>query len=119
MEREKTPRWARLCLWMLGATLAVLCAVSVLVVPKALRAFDHLERTLDGMDALAETADAALVAANSAAEAADKLVADNADAVTEAMEKLNAVDFDTLNRAIKDLADIVEPLARVSNLFNR
>ena len=35
------------------------------------------------------------------------------------MEKFNSVDFDALNRAINDLAYIVEPLAKVSNFFNR
>ncbi len=121
MEQESQKVWraARLCVWLLGALLAAVCIVSLLIVPRAIRAFDHLERTLESMDALTETADAALTAANSAANAADKLVADNADAVAEAMEQLNSVDFETLNRAINDLSDIVEPLARVANLLSR
>jgi hypothetical protein len=36
--------------------------------------------------------------------------------VEEALDKLNGIDLDTLNRAIADLAAVVEPLA---NFFNR
>ena len=40
------------------------------------------------------------------------------DSLTEAMSKLNAINFETLNRAIEDLADVVEPLAKFFNVFN-
>ena len=119
MENEKLLRCARTVVWLLGALLAVICVVSVILVPRALRALERVDDTLSGVDSLTRTAEAALTTANAAAERANKLVADNADAVAEAMEKFNSVDFDSLNRAIKDLADIVAPLARVSNLFNR
>lgn len=119
MENEKLLRCARIGIWLLGALLAVVCAVSLLLVPKALRALDRVEDTLAGVDSLTQTAETALTTANAAANSANQLVADNADAVAEAMEKFNSVDFDSLNRAVKDLADIVAPLARVSNLFNR
>ena len=120
MENEnKTLRYTRVTAFLTGALLVVICVVAVLLVPRAVRILDHAEETLSAIDATAETANAALVAANTAADTANRLVADNADAVSEAMEKFNSVDFDALNKAINDLADIVEPLARVSNFFNR
>lgn len=45
------------------------------------------------------------------------LTADSQTAVTEAMEKLDTIDINTLNKAIQDLADVVEPLAKFSNIF--
>lgn len=119
MENENLLRCARIGVWLLGALLAVVCLVSIIVVPRTLRMLDRADDTLTNIDSLARTAEAALTTANAAADNANRLVADNADAVAEAMEKFNSVDFDSLNRAIKDLADIVAPLARVSNLFNR
>ena len=119
MENEKLLRCARIGVCLLGALLVVICVVSAAVVPKTLRTLDRVDETLAGVDSLVETAEAALTTANAAADSANKLVADNADAVAEAMEKFNSVDFESLNRAINDLADIVAPLARVSNLFNR
>ncbi len=120
MENEnKLLRCARLIVILTGGVLAVLCVAALLLVPRAARMIEHTEQTLSRLDELVETADAALVSASAAAENANWLVADNSDAVSEAMDKFNSVDFDALNRAINDLADIVEPLAKVSNFFNR
>ena len=45
------------------------------------------------------------------------LAQDSQTIVEEAMKKLDAINFEALNRAIEDLADIVEPLANISNFF--
>ncbi|MBO4916237.1 MAG: hypothetical protein J5449_13660 [Oscillospiraceae bacterium] len=116
---KKLLRCSRIGVCLLALLLAVACAAAAILVPRALDTLDRIGVTLEGIDSLVETADAALVAANEAADSANKLVADNSEAVAEAMEKFNSVDFETLNKAINDLADIVEPLAKVSNFFNR
>jgi len=48
----------------------------------------------------------------------DALVDTSQAGVEQAIDKINAIDFVTLNRAIEDLADVVEPLARFFNVFN-
>ena len=45
------------------------------------------------------------------------LTVESQAAVADAMEKLDTIDIDTLNKAIADLAEIVEPLAKVSKIF--
>lgn len=45
------------------------------------------------------------------------LAADSQAIVEEAMKKLDAINFAALNQAIEDLADIVAPLANLSNFF--
>ena len=50
---------------------------------------------------------------------ADALVSDSQTGLTEAMNKLNAIDIDTLNKAIESLADVIEPLAKLSNIFGK
>ncbi len=47
----------------------------------------------------------------------DELVNTSQAGVEQAMEQLSSIDFVTLNKAIKDLADVVEPLARFFNVF--
>ena len=37
----------------------------------------------------------------------------------EALEKVNQFDIETLNGAIKDLSEVVEPMAKFFNVFNR
>lgn len=50
-------------------------------------------------------------------EQVDILATDSQTAVTEAMAKLDTIDIATLNKAIKDLAAVVEPLAKVSKIW--
>ena len=45
------------------------------------------------------------------------LAADSQAIVESAMKKLDAINLEALNQAIEDLADIVEPLAKISNFF--
>ena len=50
-------------------------------------------------------------------ENVDELVTASQAGVKQATDKLNTIDFKTLNRAIEDLADVVEPLAKFFNVF--
>jgi len=51
-------------------------------------------------------------------ENVDELVVTSQSGVDQAMKKLNQIDFDTLNQAISDLSDVVEPLASFFNIFH-
>lgn len=125
-DHQRLFRYVRVGVWLIGALLAAVCLALAILLPRATRAFDHMEETMARVDTLSENVNDTLVAANdalrsatAAADSANKLVVDNTDAVGEVMEKINSVDFDALNKAINDLADIVEPLARMSNFLNR
>ena len=76
-----------------------------------------LQTTLTNLEVItAELAEADL---GSMADNVDSLVTSSQAGVEQAMEKLNSIDFDTLNRAIRNLSDVVEPLAKFFNVFNR
>ena len=47
----------------------------------------------------------------------DDLVNTSQTGVEQAIQKINAVNFDTLNEAIKDLSDVIEPIAKFFNSF--
>lgn len=47
----------------------------------------------------------------------DALVSTSHQGLEGAMEKLESIDMDKLNRAIEDLAKVIEPLAKLSSLF--
>ena len=47
----------------------------------------------------------------------DDLVVTSQAGVEETMAKLNSIDFDELNRAIGNLSDVVEPMAKFFNVF--
>lgn len=73
------------------------------------------ETIMDNMEIVTQTlADADL---GTMVENVNVLAAESQTVVSEAMEKLDTIDIDTLNKAIQDLSDVVEPLAKVSKLF--
>ena len=47
----------------------------------------------------------------------DGLVGTSQEGVEQTMAKINAIDFDALNDAIKDLSDVIEPIAKFFNTF--
>ena len=42
-----------------------------------------------------------------------KLVVESEESINDAMKKVDAMDIDGLNKAIKDLGDVIEPLAKM------
>ena len=48
----------------------------------------------------------------------NSLVISSQDGIAQTMEKLNAIDFDALNKAIANLSAVVEPLANFFKVFN-
>ena len=48
----------------------------------------------------------------------DSLVTTSQDSLEQMMAKLNTIDFESLNDAIRNLADVVEPLAKFFNVFH-
>lgn len=73
------------------------------------------EIIMDNMETVTQTlADADL---GNMVENVNALTTESQSVVTEAMKKLDTIDIITLNKAIQDLADVVEPLAKVSNFF--
>lgn len=45
------------------------------------------------------------------------LAAESQSVVADAMQKLDTIDIETLNKAIQDLAAVVEPLAKVTKMW--
>ena len=103
--------------------LCILCAL-VMVVPALLR-------TAAGADAVIAQASSSITLANEAITdviemsgaitemglSMDDFIAENADAVSSLMKEIEAIDFEGLNKAIKDLGDVVEPFAKFFNRF--
>ncbi len=47
----------------------------------------------------------------------DTFISENAESVSQVMKKMEEVDFERVNKAIKDRGDVIEPLAKFFNLF--
>ena len=113
--------------------LRVLCALvlicSLVMMFSVTGAVKELMTLAQPLQELAEEADTIMadlgVVAESLAEAdlgsivenVNALASESQNAVAGAMKKLDAIDIDTLNQAIRDLADIVGPLANFGRLW--
>ena len=110
-----------LCVFLLVCTVVLTFSITgavkqVLTIAQPLQQMaDQAGTVLANLDNVAqELADADL---GSMVDSVNTLATDSQSAVTEAMQKLETIDIDTLNQAIADLADVVEPLAKVSKFF--
>lgn len=96
-----------------GAALAVICMLT----PKVADLADRMESVMSNLESITAELDEADL--KGMVENVDALAVASQDGIGQAVDKLNAIDFDTLNRAIANLADVVEPLARFFNIFNK
>ena len=80
---------------------------------------ESAQESLDGINEMVADARQIVQNADQIVADADQVLVDNSDAVKAALENFNSVDFETLNKAIRDLSAAVEPLANLSHLFDK
>ena len=96
----------------------------LLIVPKLLSVANDAQQAVTDVHALAGSAENTLKGidgmvenANKTISTAGKVVEENTEEMEEALDHINGIDFESLNQAIKDLADAVEPLGNLSRMF--
>ena len=94
-----------------AATLGVVCSL----VPQANAVLAQTQSVLGNL----ETTSRQLAALDleSMVSNVDDLVVSGQKSLEQSMEKLNAVDFDALNKAIEDLSAVIEPMAKFAKMF--
>jgi len=97
--------------------LAIMVLTLVIVVPKAVMTLREVDKTVKEVNTLAKEAQESLDAIDIMVGNVDKMVVENTDAVTAALEKVNKVDYEKLNDAISSLNDTVTPLAKMLKLL--
>ena len=97
---KKQLRHTRLATFVNVLLVAGVLAALVLVVPRAL-------------DSLAEV-NRLTVSAQELIGNANTMVTENTDAVTDTIQRLNEVDFDSLNSTIHELEDAIRPVAELA-----
>lgn len=108
---------------------AALCCLIVLVaglkiLPQLKISVNQAETVLNNLEDV--TSELAKVDLGSMVDNVDSLVKNVDDLVTtsqsgveQTMDKINAIDFETLNKAIEDLSEVIEPIAKFFNGFRR
>lgn len=103
--------------------LMLIFVVAVLaLIPSIVSTLDTAKATLLHMNDAITQIETALDSVETALESVDELTAEGELAMQgmeEALQKVNQFDIETLNGAIKDLSEVVEPMAKFFNVFNR
>lgn len=132
LERQnKQLRYSRIMGIALTVMVVILLVVCLILVPEVVNTLGKVNNLIDQADATIAEVDTQLANLDTtfdslnemsgeittAADGINGLVDDNAEVLTEAMGKLNAIDFDGLNQSISDLQSVVEPMANFMNKF--
>ena len=122
---ENTSRQKRYAKWecIMSIMMALSCVILVGLAYWASK--DVIPVVQDSLIAVEHvTADLAVIADQLIAAAlaglvkhVDQMAVTSEKGIEEALEKINAMDIETLNQAIQALYDVVEPLAKVSRFF--
>lgn len=116
-DSKKRTAYARITAFAAIGVFVAVIAVCVLVVPR-------IFRLIDGTDAMLTSAETAIteiseMTANitETSTGLNDFLTDNSQTISDAISGINQVDITTLNEAIQDLKDAVEPFANLMNRF--
>ena len=134
LEADKNEvKYAKRAAFFMTGLFVIFLVAAVIIVPKVVETLSHVNtaviaagETLKGADDTLQSVNEAIENINTmsasitdTSENMNAMLTDNAQALTDAVDKMNAIDFDTLNKAIKDLHDAVGPFANFMNKFSR
>ena len=117
-------RHARFATFICIVLVAALAVMGVVYGPRLASLLENAEDTVVKISALTEDAEdlaknvkTLTSDANHMVQNINRVVINNTKAVTDALEKLNSIDFERLNEAVNDLADTVAALSNLTSIF--
>lgn len=115
--RTKTVTNVLVCVFMLAAAVSciAICLMIRQLMPQVNGLLGQLETVLSDLEQT--TRQLAAVDLEAMVANVDSLAVYAQDSLQQTMDKLNTIDFETLNQAIGDLAKVIEPLANFVGRF--
>ncbi len=101
---------------ILGLFIAAVISLNT-VVPKAFETLSHIDSVVTQADQTLDDVNVMVSEMTEASKNLNKLMDDNAQDITDAVDKMAAIDFEGLNKAIDDLKNAVGPLATFFSRF--
>lgn len=116
--RQKNVTNLLLCLFMLAAAVScvTLCVMVCRLLPQVNDLLGQMETVMIDLEQTVRRLSA--LDLESMVANANSLAVVAQESLQQTMEKLNTVDFETLNKAIEDLSKVIEPLAKFFGMFN-
>lgn len=100
--------------------ICLLVGISVLIiVPRvndtlnnAYEAIDNIQTVVANADSAIDSVEKSLTGIDEMVKNVDKVVVNNTDSVSKTVDRMSKIDIDSLNKSIKDLSDIIAPMAK-------
>ncbi len=118
-KQEKGIRLNRIVAFAECFLLAVMLITAVVLGPLILRTVRNVNDVLEQVDSLIDNVESSLVEIKVLAQDADDLVVANEAAVNEAIGHFNEVDFESLNRSIERLSNVLKPMSKIVEFFDK
>ena len=99
--------------------LVVLIVVFLVLIPRFFTTVQKVESTMEDVNHLIETSEKSLKNIQDLVADADEIMMNNEQSIASALENFNKVDFDSLNRSITSLGDIMQPILDMLNVFDK
>ena len=116
LERSRL-RHARFTTIFCVVLLAAVALAAILYGPRIIGMLANAENAVSKLSEVAEDVESLSSEANRLVQNINRVVIDNTQSITNALEKLNGVDFDRLNDVIDNLANTVEALSNITSIF--
>ena len=115
--RQKNVTNIILCLFMLAAAVScvTLCVMVCRLLPQVNGLLGQMETVMTDLEQTVHKL--AALDLEAMAGNVDSLAIYAQDSLQQTMEKINTIDLETLNKAIADLAKVIEPLANFFGMF--
>lgn len=95
--------------------LGIVLFVSASLLPKLNETYEHTEAIMADLQTI--TSELAQSDLDDMLNNINRLVVSSEGSIDDTMKKIDAIDIESLNKAIKDLSAVVEPLAKFFNVF--
>ncbi len=102
---------------LLTAIFAVICIAIVSVIPSVISTLDTTKATMAHLNDTITTMDDTITTMDETLDAITAMADTGTTGITEALEKIESIDFEGLNSAIGDLETVVEPMAKFFEKF--
>lgn len=115
--RQKAGTNILVCIFMLAAAIScvAICLMIYRLLPQVNSLMGQLETVLSNLEQTSRQL--AALDLEAMVSNVDALTVYAQDSLRQTMDKLNTIDFETLNKAIEDLAKVIQPLAKFAGMF--
>lgn len=119
---KKEVKYAKIAAFFMMGIFVIFLVAGIIIVPKVVETLANVNTTVITAGKTLESANAAIDKINTmsasitaTSDNMNTMLTDNSKSLTDAVAKMNDIDFEGLNKAIQDLQDAVGPFASFMN----